>query len=284
MVFLNYTDYIMTKKAVLALLIAVIIPVICYLWLKSASDSAVTVPKKYFFDSVITKEVNGKIKSDTLWHKSANFSLINQLGDTVQLYSIKGKAIVIDLFFTKCGSICPRLTNSMSKLQQSFITGGNVRQKIDTSVVQFISLSIDPERDSVSVLKEYADRNGVNPDNWWLLTGNRDTIYDYIFNELKIDKLVKEPVSPDFPHTARFVLLDKDYVVRGRLEQPYSGLDSASLGALSRDIGLLMLEKDRSKRSTIFTQIIDLSWLWLLIVVLVTGFVWYKSNRRKING
>ncbi len=284
MVFLKYIHCIMTKKAILALLIAVIIPVFCYLWLKSASDTAVTVPKKYFFDSVVTREVNGKIKSDTFWHKSANLTLVNQLGDTVQLYNIKGKAIVIDLFFTKCASICPRLTNSMSKLQQGFITGGNVRKKIDTSVVQFISLSIDPERDSVSVLKEYADRNGINPDNWWLLTGNRDSIYDYIFNELKIDKLVKEPVSPDFPHTARFVLLDKDFVVRGRLEQPYSGLDSASLGALSRDIGLLMLEKDKSKRSTIFAQIIDLSWLWLLIVVLVTGFVWYMNKRRQING
>lgn len=274
----------MSKKAILALLVAVIIPIISYLILKSTSERTVSVPKRYFFDTVITSQENGKIKSDTFWHKSANLKLVNQLGDTVELYSIKGKAIVIDLFFTSCGSICPRLTRSMSKLQQSFITGGNVRKKIDTSVVQFISLSIDPERDSVSVLKNYADRYGVNPDNWWMLTGNRDTIYDYIFNELKIDKLEKVPVSPDFPHTGRFVLLDKDYVVRGRLEEPYSGLDSTSLGTLARDIGLLMLEKDKTKRSTVFTQIIDLSWLWLLIVVCVTGFVWYMSKRRKING
>lgn len=274
----------MSKKAILALLVAVIIPIMCYLILKSTSERTVSVPKRYFFDTVITSQENGKIKSDTFWHKSANLKLVNQLGDTVELYSIKGKAIVIDLFFTSCGSICPRLTRSMSKLQQSFITGGNVRKKIDTSVVQFISLSIDPERDSVSVLKNYADKYGVNPDNWWMLTGNRDTIYNYIFNELKIDKLEKVPVSPDFPHTGRFVLLDKDYVVRGRLEEPYSGLDSTSLGTLARDIGLLMLEKDKTKRSTVFTQIVDLSWLWLLVVVCVTGFVWYMSKRRKING
>lgn len=274
----------MTKKAVLALLIAVFLPVLCYVILKSASDTSVTLPRKYFYDSVINTEVNGKIKSDTIWHHSANFSFINQLGDTVHLYDIKGKAIVIDLFFTKCGSICPRLTNNMAKMQQSFITGGNVRQKLDTSVVQFISLSIDPENDSVNVLKDYANRYQVNPDNWWLLTGNRDTIYDYIFNELKIDKLSKEPVTPDFPHTSRFVLLDKNYVVRGRLEEPYSGLDTQSLVTLARDIGLLMLEKDRTKPSTIFTQIIDLSWLWLIVVLLVSGFVWYMSSRRKING
>lgn len=276
----------MNKKAFLALLIAIFIPVFSYLVLKSTSETAVTVPKKYFFDTVITKEENGKIKTDTFWHKTADFKLVNQLGDTVHLYDIKGKAIVIDLFFTSCGSICPQLTRSMAKMQQSFIRGGNTRRKIDTSVVQFISLSIDPERDSVPALKSYADRYGVNPDNWWMLTGNRDTIYDFIFKELKIDKLEKVPVSPEFPHTGRFVLLDRDYIVRGRLEQPYSGLanDTASMAALARDIGLLMLEKDRIKKSKVFTDIIDLSWLWLIIVVCVTGFVWYMSQRRKING
>ncbi len=276
----------MNKKAFLALLIAVFIPIFSYLVLKSTSESAVTVPKKYFFDTVVTKEENGKIKTDSFWHKTANFQLVNQLGDTVHLYDIKGKAIVIDLFFTSCGSICPQLTRSMAKMQQSFIRGGNTRRKIDTSVVQFISLSIDPERDSVPVLKSYADRYDVNPDNWWMLTGNRDSIYNFIFQELKIDKLEKVPVSPEFPHTGRFVLLDKDYLVRGRLEQPYSGLanDTASMAALARDIGLLMLEKDKTKKSKVFTDIVDLSWLWLIIILCVTGFVWYMSQRRKING
>jgi protein SCO1/2 len=284
--FIKHKFAIMSKKALLALLIAVFIPIISYLVLKSTSEDAVTVPKKYFFDTVITSVEDGKTKTDTFWHKSANFKLVNHLGDTVHLYDIKGKAIVINLFFTSCGSICPQLTRSMAKLQQSFIRGGNTRRKIDTSVVQFISLSIDPERDSVSVLKSYADRYGVNPDNWWLLTGNRDTIYDYIFNELKIDKLEKVPISPEFPHTGRFVLLDRDYIVRGRLEQPYSGLQaqSESMKLLARDIGLLMLEKDRTKKSALFTKIIDLSWLWLIIVLAVTGFVWYMSQRRKING
>jgi protein SCO1/2 len=54
------------------------------------------------------------------------------------------------------------------------------------------------------------------------------------------------------------------------------------MSLLARDIGLLMLEKDRTKRSTIFTQIVDLSWLWLLIAVFVAGFVWYfKKGRDK---
>ncbi|MBX2931152.1 MAG: SCO family protein [Chitinophagaceae bacterium] len=273
----------MGKKSIPALMIALLIPIMGYLFLRTIGEKAVIMPKKYFYDSVSTKEVDGKLVTDTVWHRTANFRLVNQLGDTVELYDIKGKAIVIDIFFTRCGSICPQLTKSMSNLQQIFKRGGNTRSMVvDTSVVQFISLSIDPERDSVSVLKHYADIHGVNPDNWWLLTGNRDTIYDFIFNELKIDKLEKEPISPEFPHTGRFVLLDKNYIVRGRLEQAYSGIqkDSASMKVLARDIGLLVLEKDKKQRNKVLSAIIDLGWLWLVIVVLITGFIWYIKQKR----
>ncbi|MBS1627925.1 MAG: SCO family protein [Bacteroidetes bacterium] len=275
----------MSKKAILALIIAILIPIVGYLSLKIMSDKAVIMPRKYFIDDVITSQKDGRTSTDTIWHKTKNFTLVNQLGDTVHLYDIKGKAIVFDLFFTRCGSICPKLTKNMAKLQQSFITGGNAMQKIDTSVVQFISLSIDPEHDSVSVLKNYADKFGVNPDNWWMLTGNRDSIYDFIFNELKIDKLTKEPVTPEFPHTSRFVLLDKEYIVRGRMEQPYSGLDSTSLSVLARDIGLLMLEKDKTQKSELLIQILNLKWLWVIIAVIIIAFVvmMFMPLKKKIN-
>ena len=81
-------------------------------------------------------------------------------------------------------------------------------------------------------------------------------------------------------HTSRFVLIDKEYKVRGY----YNGLDSVSLSKLAKDIGLLMLEKDKKKKSELFIQIIDLSWLWLIIVCLVIFFVVYMRSRRKING
>jgi protein SCO1/2 len=196
------------------------------------------------------------------------------------LYDKPGKILVVDLFFTSCGSICPRLTANMSKLQQSFLRGGDLRKKVDTPIVQFMSISIDPNRDSVPVLKKYADRNGVNHDNWWMLTGNRDSIYKFVFEELRVDKYSEEPISPDFVHTSRFVLIDKEHVVRGW----YNGLDSVSLQKLSRDIGLLMLEKDKKQKSAVFAQILDLSWLWLIIGLCVIFFVVYMRGRRKING
>jgi protein SCO1/2 len=272
----------MSKKALMALMIAILLPLTGYFILRAASDSAVVMPRKFLLDSVVTKIEKGKEVSDSIWHKTSDIKLINQSGDTVNLYSKQGKIIVLNFFFTSCRSICPRLTQNMVKLQQSFTKGGEVRNKVDTSIVQFISFTIDPERDSVSVLKNYADRFGVNPDNWWMLTGKKDSIYRFAFEELKVDKFSQEPISPDFVHTSRFVLLDRDMIVRGF----YDGLDrdSTSLSQLARDIGLLMLEKDKKKPSALFTEIIDLKWLWLVIVILVVVFVLYFSARRKING
>jgi protein SCO1 len=270
----------MNKKAILGLLVALMVPILCYLALKYFSDKAVDMPRKYLLDTVVTRVEKGKEITDSIWHKTANIHLQNQLGDSVGLFDKTGKIIVADFFFTSCGSICPKLTNNMSKMQQSFITGGNVRNKIDTSIVQFISFTVDPERDSVPVIKDYADRFGVNHDNWWMLTGNRDSIYKFAFEELKVDKFSEEPVSPDFVHTSRFVLIDKDHYVRGY----YNGLDTLSMRKLARDIGLLMLEKNKKQKSTVFTQIIDLSWLWLIIVIAVSFFMYYLRGRRKVNG
>jgi len=251
------------------------LPLTCYLWLKSASDTAVIMPRHYLLDTVIEQIVNGKQKSDSVWHKTKNIQLVNQLGDRVNLYDQQGKIIILDLFFTSCGSICPKLTRNMSNLQHSFTKGGDVRKKVDTSIVQFMSISIDPNRDSVNVLRDYANKMGVIADNWWMLTGNRDTIYNFAFEELKVDKFSEEPVSPDFVHTSRFILIDKRMQVRGY----YNGLDSASLLKLAKDVGYLMLEKDKTKKNKVFQDIVDLSWLWLVIALLVSGFVYYFNTK-----
>ena len=234
----------MNKKSILGLLIALALPLVCYLWLKVASDHAADVPRKYLLDTVLTRIEKGKEVTDSIWHKTANISLVNQLGDTVSIYDRSSKIMVVDYIFTSCRSICPKLTFNMQKLQHSFKLGGNVRNKIDTSVVQFVSFSVDPERDSVSVLKNYADLFGANHDNWWFLTGSKDSIYKFAFEELKVDQFSNEPISPDFVHTSRFILIDKKMQVRGY----YNGLDSTSILKMAKDVGYLMLEKDKKKK------------------------------------
>ncbi|MDE3236974.1 MAG: SCO family protein [Bacteroidota bacterium] len=267
----------MSKKAILALMIAVLMPLIGYFILKAASDHSIVMPRKFLLDTVVTRIENGKQMTDSIWHQTANIKLVNQLGDSVSLYDKPGKILVIDFFFTHCPGPCPILTRNMRKLQQSFANYQDGRRVIDSSVVQFISFTVDPERDSVPVLKAYADKFSVSPDNWWMLTGPKKQIYDFAFNELKMGLLDGHGVDTAFLHTQDFLVLDRNHVLRGL----YDGRDTADLAKLAKDVGLLMLEKDRTKKSELFTEIIDLKWIWVIVVLLVIVFSVYFSMKRK---
>lgn len=266
----------MNKKALFALAIAILIPLISYYAVKWASTGAVVLPKKYFFDTVITRVEKGKQITDTVWHKTANIQLVNQLGDSVQLYDIQNKIIVADFIFTHCAGICPALTRNMRKVQNSFANYREGRKVIDSSIVHFLSFSIDPLRDSATQLKNFADRFGVNHDNWWLLTGDRKKIYDFIFQELKVDHYSEEPIDSNFIHTNKMVLLDKDFVVRGF----YNGLDSNALAQMARDIGLLMLERNKTApRKLPFDPINMLFFFVLAFIIVVTTLKFlFKKN------
>src|SRR4051794_2010577 len=110
----------MNKKAIIAICIATVIPIIGYFILRMAGDEAVVMPRRYYMDSVATTTVDGKTTTDTIWHKTENIRLVNQLGDSVSLYDIQNRVIVADFFFTRCPSICPKMTANMAKLQRSF--------------------------------------------------------------------------------------------------------------------------------------------------------------------
>ena len=83
------------------------------------------MPNHYFPDTVINNVEKGKSVDDTVWHRVANFHLINQLGDTVIYIDLKGKLIVMDFFFTSCRSTCPIITQNMLNMQKSFTKGGD---------------------------------------------------------------------------------------------------------------------------------------------------------------
>lgn len=230
-------------------MLALVLPVVCYFIVDYFSDGAVDMPRRYYADTVITKIEGGKELTDTVWHKVANIELVNQLGDTVSLDDLPGKVMVINFFFTRCPSICPTLTVNMKKLQNS-LKLKDVTRKIDTNFVQFLSFSVDPERDSSVQLKKFADRYGVNHDVWWMLTGDRKSIYDFALNEVKLSAVDGEGVDSNFIHTEKFVLLDKDRVVRGY----YNGLDSMAMADLAGDLVKITIEKDRKKKRKLFRK------------------------------
>ncbi|HXR83118.1 MAG TPA: SCO family protein [Hanamia sp.] len=224
----------MNKKSFIALVVAVFLPLTGYLLVSYYSKDVVQMPQRYFYDSVNVINANGKLTYDTSWHHVSNMHFTNQLGQQVSFNDLKGKIIVLDFFFTHCPTICPQLAKSMKKLQNSFPN--------NDSIVQFVSISIDPKHDSVAQLRKWAAKFNVNPDSWWLLTGDRDSIYRFALNEMKAS-VADADVDTAFIHTQNFFLLDKERVVRGW----FDGLDSVAQSKLVRDIPLLMLEKDKKR-------------------------------------
>jgi len=244
-----------------------------------ARQYGVAMPGRYFPDSVVTRMKDGKEMTDTIWHKVADVSLQNQLGQTVSLDQLKGKVIVIDFFFTHCASICPILTRNMRHLQDGLKMRDNMKG-VDTTFVQFLSLTVDPMHDSVPVIKKYADHYGINSDVWWLLTGPKRTIYDFALNELKLGLQDSVSVDSNFVHTDYVALLDKDRVIRGY----YHGTDTAAMARLGDDLVFIMLEKDKKKKTALFGELRPLV-IPIAIILLGTilGVVYFSRKSKKMN-
>ena len=229
------------------------------------------MPRKYFYDSVATIEKNGKISTDTIWHQAKNIQFTNQLGKQVSLDDLKGKVIVLNFFFTSCPSICPGLARNMKRLQDSY--------KKNDNIVQFISISVDPERDSVPRLRAFADRYNANHDSWWFVTGAKKDIYDFAIKEIKAS-IADVNVDTAFVHTENFFMLDTNRIVRGW----YNGFDTIKLAQLAKDIPTVMLERDKKSPSIFreFIPILPVIFIAIAIMMIIMGFL-NKNRNKKFN-
>jgi len=269
------------KTALYALILALLVPLVSYFIIKQMSTDAVHIPKPVYEDTTISKVVNGKIEKETIWHKIPNFKLTNQEGDEVSLQDMVRvdpetgdtvpKIIVANFFFTHCATICPGMTMNIKKLQESIKKSEKVGDR-SADFVQFLSFSVDPDRDSVTALKKWADRFQINPYNWWLLTGDKKTIYDLSLNQMSLSIQDPQGVDTGFFHTDIVVLIDRDRVVRMPRDEygnprPYHATEEKDLLKLSEDIVLLMLEKDKKKKSFFAGKLELLGVVFLLTLV-----------------
>lgn len=228
------------KKMIIGLLgaltIAVLVPLSLYIVTKVMSKDKIFLPDYYVADKVDTIVQDGNTLYDTTFHRVADLQLTNQFGQTVSINKdLSDKIVVVNFFFTKCPTICPKLTQHVKMLQKAF-------RKNDTTV-HLVSVTVDPKNDTFPALREYADANGVDHDHWWFLTGDRQIIYNYAYNELHVVMNEGGQGIDDLIHTQKLVLLDKERHIRGY----YDGLDTAELRRCADDIILLTLEKKRKK-------------------------------------
>jgi protein SCO1/2 len=206
--------------------------ILLFLLISCSQENESRVEALPYFDeaSFLPQWIDNKSAALDGFHEIPAFSLTNQEGETFSDKSLDGKTYVANFFFTSCPGICPQMTSNMNILQQEFL---------DDDKVFLISHSVTPSRDSVSVLKKYAQKRGVISAKWSLLTGDREQIYNLGRNAYFIEENMGiEKTVDDFLHTENFVLVDKNKHIRGI----YNGLNKASIEQLIIDINTLKKE------------------------------------------
>lgn len=177
---------------------------------------------------VNTELVDPDIQYIRKYHSIPDFSLINQLGDTVNAQTFDQKIYIADFFFTSCLTICPIMTDHMAQIQSRIL---------DMPDVLLLSHSVTPVKDSVPVLYQYAQEKGVHANKWHLVTGPKEEIYDLARKSYLVAKEENGGNAGPFDlvHTENFVLVDKQKRIRGY----YDGTDSESVEQLLEDLALL---------------------------------------------
>jgi protein SCO1/2 len=136
------------------------------------------------------------------------FSFTRQDGKQVTNADVKGNVYIVEYFFTTCKGICPKMNKNMVKIYNEL--KGNKNFLI-------LSHTVDPDTDSLPVLRHYADSLGADPAVWWFLTGKKAELYrtareSYILDDPKNSS---KNISDQFLHTQFFCLVDKEGRVRG---------------------------------------------------------------------
>lgn len=159
-----------------------------------------------------------------------DFELVERSGETVTLSDLAGDVWVANLIFTHCGGTCPLMTLQMSSLQG-----------VLPDEVRFVSITVDPFRDTPEVLAEYADVYGADPERWLFLTGERDDIYRLSQEgfHLAVDDTFGSEIEP-ITHSTRFVLVDQ----AGRIRNYYDGTTRNSHTLIEGDVRTLLAGAD----------------------------------------
>jgi protein SCO1/2 len=126
------------------------------------------------------------------------FTLTSQDGVPVTLASLRGKVVALTFIYTGCPDVCPLLTQKMVDIQNEL--GADFGAK-----VAFVSITLDPERDTPEVLKDYAQFWGARPEGWTFLTGSLEAVRD-VTRRYGVFLLKKEDGSVD--HTQLTSLID----------------------------------------------------------------------------
>ena len=147
--------------------------------------------------------------------------LVDQDGHDFGSADLAGDVYVASFVFTRCATVCPRLTAEVSRLERRYREEG-------VEGVRLVSFSVDPEHDTPERLRDYAGRRGLDLERWSLVTGDEQEVRSVVASGFAMpmgERIDLAGGLVDVAHAARLVLVDRDGGVRGYYGSDAVGLD-----------------------------------------------------------
>lgn len=135
------------------------------------------------------------------------FEFVDQNGDTITNQSLKGNVYIVDFFFTSCPTICGPMSHNLKQVQQ---------QLKDYKDFKIVSISIDPEYDTQSVLKRYANRHDAIDGTWHFVRGDQQATYQLARQGFSAYVAQSKDTLIKFEHSGNFALVDRQGFIRSR--------------------------------------------------------------------
>jgi len=161
--------------------------------------------------------------------QAPDFTFTERSGQTVHRADLAGKVWIADFFYTSCPGPCPMLSSRLSAIQEKLG---------DRADVRLVSISLDPEKDTPEVLKQYAERFKAGP-KWLFLTGDKATTHLLVQTGFKL-AIAEERNNPEpITHSTKLLLIDREGWIRGF----YEGVGQDQTEQLIKDVDKLLAEK-----------------------------------------
>ena len=115
---------------------------------------------------------------------TSDIELTNQKGTPVRISDLDDKVWVVNQFFANCPTCAKQNYGDMISIYNEFK---------DHPDFHLVSITVDPERDTPELLEGYAEAVGASSDNWWFLTGEKESLYRYLSEEMKFTPTKENP-------------------------------------------------------------------------------------------
>jgi protein SCO1/2 len=236
----------MTGKALkrVVLMMVLVLPFLVYYIFVYSAEENFFVTLEYVGPREIKQVVEPDgTPRDTAYYSVPKWEFLTQDDSLLSSTEMLGNITLVNFFFTSCPSICPAMNFNVQQIQERFK---------NYDYFKIVSFTVDPEYDTVEVLKAYERRIGANSGRWYFLTGDKAEIYQTAADHF-LSAMEDEAAEGGFLHSQNLVLVDWNGHIRsgrdedGNLRGVYDGLSPKIIQELKSDIKVLIAENEKNK-------------------------------------